>query len=999
MKNEFIQFDQFEVLTSAKNKFLYDFAHSALNENTTGSSSLWMIKNKITRSTNMTTASGDIGVRPIVFGNPVQSPLNVYGPIYTAPTAQFGLSSGATLTSTYPLTSDNGQEQVPLMEENTLVYLGTTSETNLPTSYRSGYIELSFKTTKQNCVLGYGSAVIRTSQATVNNLQLTGLRKNISDPKIGNISGSQYTSDEPFADINELLVSIKNGKLTVSYNDIYGINEKSFEVISNTTVADGNWHHVVVNITRPGLVSDQSKTKKGRSIELWIDGDLNKVDNNSINNDQVFFPEILWLGANPVTLFNSQMSDLFYSGFDSQDANTLARNEFTANVWNGVWTPEAEAEAFAGAIRTFAHGLNMPLSKFEIQERFKFWKYDELPYRDSMIASATMQEPSVSVNKKKALKLFWTDIPNKNGIELDDNFIVDSYSITHKNKNSATETFNLDLAKKKAITVLPNVRIAIEDNLLLWAPGNISPQNFNPGTLNSNRLGPNQGNPNEISEYSGFAGSFTNLTFSGVELNSGDRVLLTNQINKSENGIWIFNGKTSPLTRPSDADSPTKVNNSNVYVTEGTYSETYWILESNIGSFKDAQKWVKLNQKPGETIYSQPFLTSRWEDVSGNARLIDITNDINVSGYDLIVFMNYPETLSEIKDQFPDEDITKLYKDFVQSVKEAVVAGSSVYVSSPMLALDLGIVNKFESIPQLAETSDAQSATINPFQPGETSDKYFDTHRNNQYQLATPVAGLTNRQTYILTDFINYIPNNSYDYEQYHAKYSYRQNGLLEGNAWLIPGLALTKFTENENLPGSRDNYRGTKDILGVNMNTNGIYGTVVTKLANTYYAGSTVTNNPYDDYATTIAVLPGQTLGGQTISGKIFMNVIEDGYTFSRADYNKAYVQVLPVSDTNETNNTRLWQYSTNRLDRESDRQNIKVLTEHGQTVPTQGGGGGFLQSASNASNGTIRSKSDANNIDYQSDYYPQPTEELYPTQEIPVLSMTYLGLLWLAE
>ncbi len=125
----------------------------------------------------------------------------------------------------------------------------------------------------------------------------------------------------------------------------------------------------------------------------------------------------------------------------------------------------------------------------------------------------------------------------------------------------------------------------------------------------------------------------------------------------------------------------------------------------------------------------------------------------------------------------------------------------------------------------------------------------------------------------------------------------------------------------------------------------------------------------------------------------------MEDGYTFSRADYNKAYIQILPETDVNETTNTRLWQYSTNRLNRTSDRNNIKLLTEHGQTVPTIGGGGGFIQAASNASSGTIRSKSDGTNIDYQSDYYPKPEEEIYSLQEIPVYSMTWLGLQWLAE
>jgi hypothetical protein len=271
-------------------------------------------------------------------------------------------------------------------------------------------------------------------------------------------------------------------------------------------------------------------------------------------------------------------------------------------------------------------------------------------------------------------------------------------------------------------------------------------------------------------------------------------------------------------------------------------------------------------------------------------------------------------------------------------------------------------------------------------------------HRNNRYELATPITGLTNKPTYILTDFINYNPDNNYDYEQYHAKYAYRQFGLQEGNEFFIPGLSLRKVTTNENLPGFVQNQKRTAP-LAVVAPSDILTGTVVTKLANTYYNGSTVVNNPYDDYASTIIVRNGQLLAGQPTNGKIFVNCVEDAYTFSREEYNKGIIQVIPVGDTNESVATRAWQYSTTRLDREPEQINIKELTEYGQTTPTNGGGGAFIQAPTNSSNGIIRSRNDFGNKDYQSDLYPSQSEERYPTQEIPVLSMTYLGLLWLAE
>lgn len=999
MRNIFNQFDQFEnvQINNSKNKYLFDFAHSAANYGGTVSdavNAVWIIKNKINSYSNMTAVNGVN--KTVTLGNPVV--YNEYGPIY------LGTTTGSLVANVTPLISSLSSEYdnsnynlVPKMQENTLICLKGryTSGSNATSFFRSGYIELSFKTDKQNCIIGYGSSVIdlfASSNLGSTSRDSTGsLTKTIQTPEIVNTSGTQYSTDTDLSNVNELSINIKNGKLNLLYNDAYGINSQSFEITSNLNVADNQWHHVVINFTRPGLIKNHKDLHENKAIEIWIDGKLDKTVSDYVNDDQIFFPEITWLGADPILLFNSQFTNSIYDGFSEQDKLLFGDGLSTVNIWNGSWSTSATENAFNGLIRTFASGLNIPLSKFEIQERYKFWNYDEMPFRDSMIASAELINPTVSVNKKRALKLFWNNIPNKNGISLDNNFIVDSYSITHQNKNSITETHNLDLAKKKEFNILTNIRVALKDNVLIWNPGNVRDSSTTTSTT--------QNNPNKISNYSGFAGSFINMTFSGVELNNGDRILLTNQINKSENGIWVFNGKTNPLTRPNDADSPTKINNAIVYITEGDYSETYWVLENNITSFNELQKWVKLESKPDTTIYSQPFLTNRWSDSIGNPRFINLETDLNIGNYDVIVFMNYPETLTEIKEQFPEDNVIDMYKKFILSVKNVVIAGASLYVSSPMLALDLGIVRKFIEIPQLTENTDAQSAAINPFQIGESSDKYFDTHRNNQYQLATSITGLTNISTYVLTDFINYIPNDAHDYEQYHAKYLQKAAGLQEGNTWFIPGLALTKFTENENLPGNRNNYRGTKPLLGVDSEFDILSGTMVTKFANNYYNGSTVTANPYDDYATTIVVQPNQTLGGTGITGKVFVNVIEDGYTFSREDYNKAMIQVLPQTDINETTNTRLWQYSTNRLNRTPHRINISALTENGQTVPTIGGGGGFIQAASNASSGIIRSESDKDNADYQSDYYPKLEEEIYSLQEIPVYSMTWLGLKWLAE
>jgi hypothetical protein len=59
----------------------------------------------------------------------------------------------------------------------------------------------------------------------------------------------------------------------------------------------------------------------------------------------------------------------------------------------------------------------------------------------------------------------------------------------------------------------------------------------------------------------------------GVALNNGDRVLVKNQTNGSENGVYIWTGATSPLTRATDADSTGELQSAVVVVSEGTATD------------------------------------------------------------------------------------------------------------------------------------------------------------------------------------------------------------------------------------------------------------------------------------------------------------------------------------------------------------------------------------------------------------------------------------------
>jgi len=84
--------------------------------------------------------------------------------------------------------------------------------------------------------------------------------------------------------------------------------------------------------------------------------------------------------------------------------------------------------------------------------------------------------------------------------------------------------------------------------------------------------------------------STTNITIAtppasidGVTLAEGDRVLLKNQTTGSENGIYVFNGESSAMTRASDFDTSAEaVPSCIVPVQEGTVNaDTLWMLTTN----------------------------------------------------------------------------------------------------------------------------------------------------------------------------------------------------------------------------------------------------------------------------------------------------------------------------------------------------------------------------------------------------------------------------------
>lgn len=71
--------------------------------------------------------------------------------------------------------------------------------------------------------------------------------------------------------------------------------------------------------------------------------------------------------------------------------------------------------------------------------------------------------------------------------------------------------------------------------------------------------------------------------FDGVTLSNGERILLKNQSTASQNGIYVFNGSGSAMTRATDADASSEVTSGMyTWIEEGTVNaDTGWILTTD----------------------------------------------------------------------------------------------------------------------------------------------------------------------------------------------------------------------------------------------------------------------------------------------------------------------------------------------------------------------------------------------------------------------------------
>jgi hypothetical protein len=262
--------------------------------------------------------------------------------------------------------------------------------------------------------------------------------------------------------------------------------------------------------------------------------------------------------------------------------------------------------------------------------------------------------------------------------------------------------------------------------------------------------------------------------------------------------------------------------------------------------------------------------------VTSAPRYLDVLNDIDLSAFDAIFFRNYPDQAEErdsyIREEFSDEYFNlkekELYNDFIASLRAASDTGISLFITNTQLAIDLGIIEGYEEVPDLSSgQGDEYAPTIVPGGGllDEAQGLFIDVHRNNRLRVVNTIDGLTNEPGYIWQDWAYFRGGAGENADAFTGSpnrpfisLANKPNGLQVGDTFVISDVS------------HLDTYYEAVPFNKVKA------GKIVTAFANTYVNGTTVTDNPYKNYATTIALEPGTILNGTPTVGKIFVNFTE---------------------------------------------------------------------------------------------------------------------------
>ena len=308
-----------------------------------------------------------------------------------------------------------------------------------------------------------------------------------------------------------------------------------------------------------------------------------------------------------------------------------------------------------------------------------------------------------------------------------------------------------------------------------------------------------------------------------------------------------------------------------------------------------------------------------YDQVTGEQEFINLVEDIDLSDYDLVFFINLPASEARVNandfELVPafDGRFQGMFDRMMDSLADAQrLYGFSIWAPQPEVALGLGIISDFDAHSMLRGEP---GGPVTPFGKPGTGD--FDTRALNKQRLVSTVDGLTDFGGWILEDYIfGFGPTNGANYQPPNEAWNYveRPNGLLIGDSIFYP----QDFYDASGSASWFSGHNQRRTVISVPQNSV-LAGTVVTREVATYYDFNTLTDNPWMNNAVSIIVKPGDNMKGKPVGGKIYVNFMDsiDGQTPLFKQQLVPPNGQIPLQSQWETPEMREWEYSSSRVQR----------------------------------------------------------------------------------
>lgn len=226
----------------------------------------------------------------------------------------------------------------------------------------------------------------------------------------------------------------------------------------------------------------------------------------------------------------------------------------------------------------------------------------------------------------------------------------------------------------------------------------------------------------------------------GVTLASNDRVLVKDQTTQSQNGVYVFAGSGSAMTRSSDCDSAAEINGAAVFVKEGSTSSDQGFTQTSevvtLGS--NNVVWVQFTGL-GQITAGDGL------SKAGNTLSVDVGDGMSTSGGQLVVANGNALDFSagDLDVQVDDSSIEVNGSNKLQVKANGITSamiGTNQVTGNEIAALAVSTANLSDSSVTSAKLGASSVSAVKIASNAVTSDK-IQSNAVTEAKIATSVAG------------------------------------------------------------------------------------------------------------------------------------------------------------------------------------------------------------------------------------------------------------------